>query len=315
MNNGFLKSPLNYTGNKHRILPQIIPYFPKKINVMVDMFCGGATVGINSNADKVIFIDSNPRVIGLLKFLAKSDFEKLLKKLAEKIEKYNLSASYLNGYAQYFNCAKPSNKNNGLKDYNKIGFYKLRDDYNIIDNKNSDEANLLLYLLLVYGFNNDLRFNFDGDYNLPCGKTDLNKNNINKIEEFIKKAHQKNFEFICGDFRSKKIQDIILNADFVYLDPPYLITDAVYNESDGWNSKKEIELLNFLNKLSELGKPFVLSNVLEKQNGQLINEPLQNFILQNKKIKVVDIDYHYRSASYNKIHRDAKEREIIVVSR
>ena len=27
-NDGFLKSPLNYTGNKYRILDQIIKYFP-----------------------------------------------------------------------------------------------------------------------------------------------------------------------------------------------------------------------------------------------------------------------------------------------
>lgn len=28
----FIKSPLNYTGNKYRILKQIVPFFPKKIN-------------------------------------------------------------------------------------------------------------------------------------------------------------------------------------------------------------------------------------------------------------------------------------------
>ena len=108
-----------------------------------------------------------------------------------------------------------------------------------MEDKDSDEANLLLYLLLVYGFNNDLRFNSDGDYNLPCGKTDLNKNNISKIEKFIERAQKSEYIFMCGDFRNKNIQKIVLNADFVYMDPPYLITDAVYNESDGWNSKKE----------------------------------------------------------------------------
>ena len=42
-----IKSPINYTGNKFRILNQIQPYFPKNIGTMVDLFCGGATVGIN----------------------------------------------------------------------------------------------------------------------------------------------------------------------------------------------------------------------------------------------------------------------------
>ena len=65
----FIKSPLNYTGNKYRILPQITKYFPKKVNTFVDLFCGGATVGFNIDANKIILIDSNPRIINLLKTL------------------------------------------------------------------------------------------------------------------------------------------------------------------------------------------------------------------------------------------------------
>lgn len=37
-----IKSPLNYTWNKYRILNQIKPHFPKKTNCMIDLFCGGA---------------------------------------------------------------------------------------------------------------------------------------------------------------------------------------------------------------------------------------------------------------------------------
>ncbi len=38
-----IQSPLNYTGSKFRLLPQILPLFPKNISVMVDLFCGGAS--------------------------------------------------------------------------------------------------------------------------------------------------------------------------------------------------------------------------------------------------------------------------------
>ena len=53
-----VKSPLNYTGNKYRIIPQIREFFPKKINVMVDMFCGGFNVGVNVNANKIVGNDT-----------------------------------------------------------------------------------------------------------------------------------------------------------------------------------------------------------------------------------------------------------------
>ena len=71
MINEYIKSPLNYTGNKYRILQQISEKFPREIDCMVDLFCGGATVGLNVNAKKVYFIDNNERVINLLIFLAK----------------------------------------------------------------------------------------------------------------------------------------------------------------------------------------------------------------------------------------------------
>lgn len=308
-----IKSPLNYTGNKYRILDQIKPYFPDHCHKFTDVFCGGATVGINVNADQVLFIDKNPRVISLLNFLSKSNFEKLVKKLEDKIQEYGLSYSNLNGYSHYFNIAKPSNKNNGLKKYNKEPFYRLRKDYNSIENKDSDEANLLLYLLLVYGFNNDLRFNSNGEYNLPCGKTDLNRNNLNKIKEFIERSKCRNFKFVDADFKKPSVQKEILSSDFLYFDPPYLITDAVYNESNGWSESDEEELLKLLSTCIEKNIPFVLSNVLSKNNGNIYNEPLKKWIDSHPNVEVIDIDYHYRSSSYNKKNRNSNEREIIVV--
>ena len=37
-----IKSPLNYTGGKAKLLPQLKPLFPQYISTMVDLFCGGA---------------------------------------------------------------------------------------------------------------------------------------------------------------------------------------------------------------------------------------------------------------------------------
>ena len=306
-----IKSPLNYTGNKFRILDQIQPYFPKKIDVMVDLFCGGATVGLNTECNKVIFIDNEPRIIWLLKYLSGCNIDKLLNELFVLIDNYGLSCSFKNGYKYYRQQILGGNQNNGLKDYNSNGFYKLRDDYNAILNKNTATANKLLYLVIVYGFNNDIRFSKDGKYNLPVGKTDLNNSNVKKLTEYIERVKNIQAEFICGDFCSQHIQQIIRKADFVYMDPPYLITDAVYNESNKWREQNEYELIRLMNFLLDNKKSFVLSNVLEKQGRR--NEPLFYWTTTRKNdINIVDIDYHYRSASYNKKNRNAKEREVII---
>ena len=43
----YIKSPMNYTGGKYKILEHIIPSFPAEMNNFVDLFAGGLNVGIN----------------------------------------------------------------------------------------------------------------------------------------------------------------------------------------------------------------------------------------------------------------------------
>lgn len=305
------KSPINYTGNKYRILPQFIKYFPKNVNKCMDLFTGGSTVAINLIANEVIAIDNNPKVINLLRFLKKQDYLKLINKIDSTIEKYNLSNSYKYGYSYYREYVEG---NNGLKKYNLDGYNNLKKNYNNLSNKNTDKANLYLYLLMVYGFNNDIRFNSKGEFNLPVGKTDMNKSNRDKLEKYINVCENKKINFICKDFKKiqeKEFEDI----DFVYADPPYLITDAVYNENDGWGKKDEIALLGLLDNLHNKGIKFALSNVLQKKKLNIKNEILYNWLENNKdKYFVNKIDYHYRSASYNKKNRDGLEEEVLITN-
>ena len=305
----FIKSPINYTGNKYRLLPKFWKFFPKKIDVFVDLFCGGATVGINVDAKEIIMIDNNPRVISLLKYLATENIYKQIKKIENLIDKYNLTYSAKYGYKKY---KKKVVDNNGLKEFNKEGFYKLKKDYNDLKNKNTKKANSMLYTLMVYSFNNDIRFNKYGEYNLPVGKTDFNKNNYNKIIEYNRVAKEKNIKFICADYNSWEAKKYIYKADFVYIDPPYLITTAVYNEGNNWNDQKEKELISLLDELNKNNIKFALSNVLTKVGVE--NNILQKWLFKNENVNIYDMDYHYRSCSYNKKDRDANEREVLITN-
>ncbi|WP_276414568.1 DNA adenine methylase, partial [Lactococcus garvieae] len=49
MKNPFLKSALNYTGGKYRLLPQLFPLFPEanKFERFIDLFAGGGVVSVN----------------------------------------------------------------------------------------------------------------------------------------------------------------------------------------------------------------------------------------------------------------------------
>jgi len=306
-----MRTPLNYTGNKSRLIDQFVSHFPDNIGVFVDLFCGGATVGLSVNAKKVIFIDNNLNVINLLKHLSKYNFDTLLSRLEKLIKKYDLSYSAKLGYKRYRNGIQKTD-NNGLKAYNAPGYYKLRFDYNSLKNKSSKKALDMLYILVVYAFNNDMRFNGTGEFNLPIGKTDLNKNNIKKLKQYIDRVKKINSAFVCGDFRDKRVQKILMKADFIYADPPYLIGNAVYNETSNWTEQTEQELINLLEVLGKNEKRFAISNILKKIGSS--NKPLTDWIFRRTDLHIFNIKYHYRGASYNKINRDAKEREVLITN-
>ena len=120
-----IQSPLNYTGGKFKLLWQITPHFPQHIETFVDMFCGGFNVGININARKVIFNDSNFKLLFLYKTFKSLGSETVFSMINELIDKYELSRSFENGY-DFYDC----NSSNGLGDYNKEKFiYTKMENY------------------------------------------------------------------------------------------------------------------------------------------------------------------------------------------
>lgn len=304
-----IKSPLNYIGGKHKLLPQILPLFPKNIDTFVDLFCGGCNVGINIDCDKVIYNDNNIHLQKLYEILKKQDSKQTMKKIFEIIDDYNLSLTSENGY-EYYGC----NSSAGLSAYNREGFFKLRKDFNqkIKEIDINDDYYLVMYVLIVYSFNNQIRFNSEGEFNLPVGKRDFNKNMQNKLLQFIEKIKRQNCYFTCSDFRDFDISSLTKD-DLVYVDPPYLISCATYNEQGGWNNTDELDLLDFLDCLQELKVKFALSNVLRSKGKQ--NLILLNWLKTNKdKYKVHYLDYSYSNSNYHTKDKETKSEEVLVVN-
>ena len=122
MNETYIKSPLNYVGGKYKILDQIIPKFPKKINTFVDLFGGGFNVGINVDADTVVYNDVIEPLCELMNYFSNKNAEEVVQKLED-----NISI-------------------NGLDKENTDAFLKLRNKYNHSVYKNEDDK-IIVYLL------------------------------------------------------------------------------------------------------------------------------------------------------------------------
>lgn len=288
--NIYIKSPLNYVGGKYKLLPQIIPLFPEKIGTFVDLFGGGFNVGINVKSEHVIYNDTCAQVVELLSKFKENDFEYIHKKIINTIEYYEMSRSDLHGYKKY-GC----NSDNGLGEYNKPKYLKLRQDYN----RKRDW--IMFYTLITCSFSNQIRFNSKGDFNMPYGKRDYNTSLQEKLKVFCEALNQKNVTFCNNDFRDYDFY----NNHFIYADPPYYNSTAAYNESGGWTKNDEKDLLNFLDVVDSRGGRFALSNNLKYENS-LLDEWKEKYIVHF-------LNGDYSNCNYQKKDR-SKDIEVLITN-
>lgn len=275
----YIKSPLNYTGGKYKLLNQILPLFPEDINTFVDLFTGGCNVAINVNANRIIANDLCSEVISVYEGIQNGTTEENIRMIEETINEYSLSKE------------------------NKEGYLELRSYYN-----EGNKDWYIFYTLIAYAFNNQIRFNKKGEFNIPFGKdrSDFNPALKQKFRDFSDAIHNKNIKFTNYDFRKLSV-DKLKENDFVYLDPPYLITDATYNM--GWNEEAEKDLLSLCDKLNEKGIKFAISNVLEHNGSK--NEIL---IEWSKKYNINYLNYNYSNCNYHKKDNGHKSVEVLITN-
>ena len=300
----FAKSPLNYVGGKYKLLNQLTKKFPSEVNTFVDYFCGGGNVGVNINAKKVIAVDKEKYLINVLNLFKNYSYTEIIDKLDNIIEKYKLSNTYINGY-DYYKCDSSS----GLGSYNKQRYLKLRNDYNKMKEE-SDEKTFKFLVLIIYGFNHQIRFNSSGEFNMPVGKRDFNGSIRKNLLAFCEKLKSKNIEFISEDFKKFKI-DNLTSEDFCYFDPPYFLGDASYNENNNWTEKDEKDLLNYINKLNEKNIKFALSNVTQHRGEK--NNILIDWAIENK-YNINYLDYNYNNSNYHSKSKLNVTEEVLITN-
>ena len=291
----YIKSPMNYTGGKYKLLHQIEPLFPENINLFVDLFTGGGNIAANVKANKIVANDCEENIIGIYKTFQKYDnVDELIGQIEEIIKTYGLTIDNMEAYNKFRN------------DYNSL----KTSQGNYPPPLSSYNINILLYVLICYSFNHQYRFNSKGEFNMPFGKerSQWNENMKNNLINFHRRIKEKDIVFLNKDFRQLKVDKLGIN-DFVYCDPPYLITCATYNEKDGWNQECEEDLLNLLDELNTKKIKFALSNVLYskgKTNDLLIE--------WSKKYTVHHLDYTYQNCNYHTKDKTNKSDEVLITN-
>ena len=195
---------------------------------------GGAfNVGVNIVAQDIIYNEFLPHTYYIIKMLLEKDKDEILRKVNEIIQLY------------------------GLQKAEKESYIKLRNHYN--QTKDIYE----LFVLHMYCFQNQMRFNSKMEFNTPIGNCSFNESLVERICAFIPKTID--VRLFNKSYAELDLKTLDKDSVF-YFDPPYFITSATYNDGKrgfvGWNADEETKLLDYIADLDSRGFKFILSNVI-----------------------------------------------------
>jgi adenine-specific DNA-methyltransferase len=231
-------------------MDQIIKYIPSNVTTFIDVMGGAFNVGANIVADTVVYNEYNPYVFNLIKYIIETNKEKIIDYTETQIKDFNLKKKDKDTYVNFRNHY---NKTKSIQD---------------------------LFVLTMFCFQNQMRFNNKMEFNTPVGNCAYNENLKNRILNFIPKTS--NIELLNKDFSEIDYKNYDKNSLF-YFDPPYFITNATYNDGKrgfkGWDEELEKQLLVYIQNISKNGYRFMLSNVIEHK--EKINEILKKWVEEN----------------------------------
>ena len=244
-----VKPFLKWAGGKGQLLSEIEKYYPfenVKINKYAEPFVGGGAVLFDIlskfDLDEIYISDINAELINTY-IIVRDYIDKLI----------HLLISYQEDYV-------PLDTDNRKKYYiaKRERFNDIKVNGNEADN--IEKAALMIFLNKTC-FNGLYRVNRKGLFNVPMGAY---KNPLICDEKKLRAVSEKlqNVKIVCEDY--KKSDDFIDENTFVYFDPPYRpLTETsnftAYTENL-FDDEKQIELANFVERISNKGAMVVVSN-------------------------------------------------------
>lgn len=244
-----IKPFLKWAGGKGQLIKEIEKYYPfekGKITKYAEPFVGGGAVlfDILSKYDieEVYISDINAELINTY-VIVREHIDELVKLLIK----------YQN---EYVPLDKDNRKNYYIEKRNRFNDIKVNGN----QTENIEKAALMIFLNKTC-FNGLYRVNRKGLFNVPMGAY---KNPLICDEKNLRAVSEKlqNVKIVCGDY--KKSDDFIDENTFVYFDPPYRpLTETAsftaYTENL-FDDEKQIELANFVKRISDKGAMVVVSN-------------------------------------------------------
>lgn len=295
-------------GNKKKLVQKgLCDLFPQNINQYYEPFSGSCVVAMNTKANCYNLNDSNIHLYQLYRMFCDYTSDEIITHVEKRIDEFNLP--------------RERTKRNEYHDKDKIEEYKVayhnfRNYYNDDDNYSSySEKTLDFYTLTMFSFSQQFRFNSKDEYNMPFGNDCFSEKNKNYIRNGCNFFNKPFINVSCQSFDNflYDYDEEIFKEDnvFVYFDPPYANTTAVYNESRGseftWNDGWELRLRDVCEDLTAHNIKFAMSNVFA--NKDFVNHSLKNWCKRN------GYNVHHFNHSYTACGKgNAKTDEVLIMN-
>lgn len=230
---GLAPQLVQYQGSKRKLAPEILKYFPSKIDRLIEPFSGMAAISVavasEGRAESYWINDLNEPLIGVLRAASEEPYQ-----LVEEYKKiWDEQHEYVEGHVAHF--------------------YKMRDEYN-----SGNKCPAVTLYLLARCVKGAVRYSSNGQFNQSPDKRrhGTNPERILKTSLILHTLFAGRTRFTSMDYREMLPE--IKESDFIYMDPPY---QGVTNTRDHrYLSGVEFDdLVVFLENLNIIGCPFVLS--------------------------------------------------------
>jgi DNA adenine methylase len=216
-----LPHPLPYQGSKRNLADEILRYFPKNIDRLIEPFAGSAAITIASayyfKANKFIINDINEPLINLIKTIIYNPTQ-IIK------DYYDIWNGQLGNEEEYY--------------------YKIRNRFN--DFKKPED----LLFLLAKCVKAAVRYNNQGDFNQSPDKRRLGRSPQAMREDILGVSQLLKDKSELYSYDYKTILELATINDLIYMDPPYQGTGI----NGGFNYVRNVDFDDFIISLFELNK-------------------------------------------------------------
>jgi len=260
-------SPFNYTGSKHKLLPQLFPLFDLTKPNFLDLFAGGGSVYTAALPlyEKVWANDRIAELVGVHQGLI------------ERGDAFIAEVKAL--------CVAKTDQ---------AGYVALRDAFN------RERQPAQLYALMLCCTNNMIRFNQSLGFNQTFGKRTFNASTQKKLDEWLAfvRPFKDKLRFTALSF--EEARPVNPSAVMIYADPPYgagtSVCEGGYNAF--WSQRHEDMLYDYLKDVDAAGGSFALSGMRGTHKGGAEASIITRLTADG--YEVIDINHDYAKVARDK---------------